>query len=309
MKTYLIVEDDPIKENSYRKFSQRYANRGIQLRAKASPNGAITLLMNPAELSAIDGVIADFQLGGERPDNHHRRIEVTAPDSTPYTCSTGLGVLDWVHSVAPDMPLWALTNDAATHAPLFMSAASLWLDAKPLNVERLKVGTPLADALAEELLAPERYGELNPHWERIDNARSAFAELLNTPYSGEESFDWLTALTHLKPGTAGFIPTLTDTIRQVTLNPKLNAYAHTLAPVMAQWQLLLEEIYQDFPVDRKEHLWPALDPDALPRNLNAWSQFNPITEFLGDHSECKEFFKAADVRMALTKWRTRGQVP
>jgi hypothetical protein len=206
--------------------------------------------------------------------------------------------------------LWALTNDAATHAPLFMSAASLWLDAKPLHVDRLaEAGTPRSDRMLDELLAPECYRRVNPLWDRIDDSRVAFHELLNTPYSGAEAFDWLNALTHLHGAPGGFIPALNNEIRQVTLNPQLNAYAHTLAPAMAKWQLRLEEIYRDFPVDREEDSWPRLDEDDLPTSLKTWAQFNPIAGFLGAHNECQEFFEAEDVRMALTKWRRRGEQP
>lgn len=310
MKTYMIIEDDPGKANAYRKFRDYYADRGVTFHTVSSPNAAISALQDDAVRTSVAGVIADFELGGRRHDNRHKRIQIPGHDGMTYTISTGLGVLDWVHSVDPGLPLWALTNDAATHAPLFMSAASLWLDAKPLHIDRLtEAGTPRSDRMLDELLAPERYGSLNPLWDRIDDSRAAFHELLNTPYSGEEAFDWINALTHLHGAPGGFIPTLTNKIRQITLNPNLNAYAHTLAPVMAKWQLRLDEIYRDFPVDRDEDNWPQLDEDQLPTGLKTWAEFNPITGFLGAHTECQEFFEAEDVRMALTKWRCRGEQP
>ncbi len=310
MKTYLIIEDDPGKANAYSKFRDHYADRGVTFHTVSSPNAAITGLQNGETRSRIAGVIADFELGGRRIDNRHKRIQVAGPGGDSYTISTGLGVLDWVHSLEPILPLWALTNDAATHAPLFMSAASVWLDAKPLHVDRLtEVGTARSDRMLEELLEPQYYSRLNPLWARIDNSRAAFHELLNTPYSSEEAFDWLNALTHLHGAPGGFIPTLNNKIRQITLNPKLSAYAHTLSPAMAKWQLRLEEIYQDFPVDREEDRWPKLDEDDLPTGLKAWAEFNPITDFFGAHNECQEFFEAEDVRMALTRWRGRGERP
>jgi hypothetical protein len=78
---------------------------------------------------------------------------------------------------------------------------------------------------------------------------------------------------------------------------------------MAKWQLRLAEIYQDFSVDRQEHRWPLIDEDALPHSIKAWDEFNPITDFLGANAQCREFFEAADVRLALTKWRDRGEGP
>lgn len=307
MKTYLIVEDDPIKKSRYMKFGEHY---GVRFIATASPKGALTWLQeNPKQRAELSGVIADFELKCRRRDNWDRRIDVPGPDGNNYTVSTGLGVLDWVHSVEPDLPLWALTDVTATHAPLFMSAASLWLDAKPLSVERLgERGTPLADGMYEELQDPNRYAAVNPAWKWVDESRAAFNELMQTPYSGVEAFDWLNALTHLRRAPGGFIPAVTASIRNVTLNQKITAYANTLAPCMAKWQLRLEEIYQDFSVDREEERWPTLDEDHLPSAITIWDDFNPITDFLGDNSECQEFFEAADTRMALTKWRARSDV-
>lgn len=304
MKTYLIVEDDPIKKSGYMKFGEHY---GVRFIPTASPSGAITVLQDPRRRAELSGVIADFELKCRR--HLDRCIDVAGPDGNDYTISTGLGVLDWVHTVDPGMPLWALTDVTATHAPLFMSAASLWLDAKPLAVERLRGrGTPLADAMFKELQDPTTYTTANPTWRWVDESRAAFNELLQTKYSGVEAFDWLTALTHLGRASGGFVPALTNAIRQVTLNQRITAYANTLGPCMAKWQLRLEEIYQDFPVDRQKECWPVLDEDHLPGGLQAWDAFNPITDFLGNNPECQEFFEAQDVRMALTKWRGRGDV-
>jgi hypothetical protein len=307
MRTYLIAEDDPTKKSKYIKFGQYYGVRFIPV---ASPQAAIAVLQKPDDYPRIDGVIADFELGGQRRDNwSHVRINMLGPDGESYAISTGLGVLDWAHSLHRNMPLWALTDLSAAHAPLFMSAASLWLDAKPLSIERLyQPDTPLGDEMFEELQQPSRYETFNPQWKWIDEARASFAELLQTSYSSHQAFDWLNALTHLR-AHRGFIPALTDQIRQVTLNPTLNAFANTLAPCMAKWQLRLSEIYQDFSVDRQEARWPVIDEGDLPRSIKLWEDFNPITDFLGANNQCREFFEATDVRLALTNWQARGQTP
>jgi hypothetical protein len=78
---------------------------------------------------------------------------------------------------------------------------------------------------------------------------------------------------------------------------------------MAMWQLHLEDVYKGFPDMREKERWPRFDSDDLPRALNAWPDFNPITDFLGAHAECREFVAAEDVRLALTKWRRRGETP
>jgi hypothetical protein len=306
MRTYLIAEDDPTKKSNYMKFGKHYGVRFIPV---ASPRAAITVLQKPGDYPRIDGVIADFELGGQRRDNwRHVRVDVPGLDGHTYPISTGLGVLDWAHSLDPGIALWALTDLSAAHAPLYMSSASLWLDAKPLSIERLyQADMPLGDEMFEELQDPAQYKTLNPQWKWIDEARAAFNELMQTPYSGHEAFDWLNALTHLR-AHGGFIPALTNQIRQVTLNPRVNAFANTLAPCMAKWQLRLAEIYQDFSVDREEHRWPRIDEDDPPRSINVWDEFNPITDFLGANSQCREFFEAADVRVALTKWRDRGEI-
>jgi hypothetical protein len=204
MRTYLIAEDDPTKKSKYMKFATRYGVRFIPV---PSPRAAITVLQKPDDFPRIDGVIADFELGGQRHDNwSHVRIDVPGPDGDNYAISTGLGVLDWAHSFDPGMALWALTDMSATHAPLFMSAASLWLDAKPLSIERLyQTDTPLGNEMFEELQDPGQYKTLNPQWVWIDESRAAFHELLQTPYSGHEAFDWFNALTHLR-ATAGLSP-------------------------------------------------------------------------------------------------------
>jgi hypothetical protein len=303
MRTFLIAEDDPTKKSKYVHFGRHY---GIRFIPVASARAAYTVLQKPQDYPAIDGVIADFELGGQRRDNWpHTRIDATGPDNQTYSISTGLGVLDAAHSLNRDMPLWALTDLSAAHAPLYMSAASLWLDAKPLSIERLyQPHTPLGDETYEELQQPSSYETFNPQWRWIDEARSSFEALVQTPYSSHEAFDWLNALTHLR-AHRGFIPALTEQIRLITHNPTLNAFANTLAPCMAKWQLRLAEIYQDFSVDRQESRWPILDEDDLPRSIRPWEDFNPISDFLGANAQCREFFESSDVRVALMRWRSQ----
>jgi hypothetical protein len=305
MKTYLIIEDDVKKAGNYRQFADHY---GVKFILAASPQAALSWWnANAHTVGTLSGVMADFELRCGRATNQHLRIDVTDPKGIIYTLSTGLGVLDWIHTAAPDMPLWALTDASAAHAPLFMSAASLWLDAKPLVVERLySQDTPLGDAMFAELSSPASFAASNPTWKWVDESRASFNELMHTPYSGVEAFDWLEALTHLGRASGGFVPTLTAAIRKVIPDQTIKAYANTLAPCMAKWQLLLDEIYQDFPVDRDEQRWPAIDEANLPTSMRPWDAFNPITDFLGENTECKEFFAAQDVRTALTKWHDRG---
>lgn len=307
MSTYLVVEDDLVKRNRYTRFAQHY---GVRFEYATTPRTAVKHLQDKRRRELFSGVIADFELKCRRRDNWPNRIVVDGPSGEKYTISTGLGVLDWVHRADPRKPLWSLTDVSATHAPLFMSAAALWFDAKPLAIERLyECGTPAGDRLYEELQNPRNYVRLNPHWMWVASAREALQQLLNTPYTGVEAFDWLNALTHLRPSTSGFIPALEKQIRQLTLNQNIKAHAHSLAPVLAKWQVYLGEIYQDFAVDRQVGRWPPLDLDRPPKALGIWEEFNPITDFLGANSECEEFFEADDVRLALTQWRVRGEKP
>lgn len=305
---YMIVEDDPTKAAAYRAFERHYRTSGFEFRIMHSPKLAIDTLSDPAERSEFDGVIADFGLGGSRQDNWHKRIDVDGPDGESYTISTGLGVLDWVHTLDPELHLWALTSDNAAHAPLFMSAAALWLDAKPLSLTRLTTpGSALGDRMRDELLSPGLYARLNPSWRRMDNAAAAIAALLDRELTSVESFDWIHALSSLEGLHRGLIPALSERIASITGNPRLRAFSNTLAPAMATWQIHLDEVYQDFPDMRQKDRWQRFDPDRLPGALSAWGSFNPFTDFLGEHTETREFFAAEDVRVALSRWRRRGR--
>ncbi|OBG82646.1 hypothetical protein A5699_05705 [Mycobacterium sp. E802] len=310
MTVYMIVEDDPTKGTAYRAFERHYRSDDVEFRIMHSPKVALETLADTRERSEFDGVIADFGLGGCRQDNWHKRIEIDGPDGTPYTVSTGLGVLDWVHTVDPELHLWALTSDNAAHAPLFMSAAALWLNAKPLSLTRLTTpGSALGDRTRDEFLEPNRFTQLNPSWRRMDNASAALAALLNRELTAVESFDWIHALSSLKGLHRGLIPALNERIQSITRNSKLKAFSNTLAPAMATWQIHLDEIYEGFPDMRQKTRWQQFDPDRLPGALSAWGEFNPFTDFLADHTETREFFAAEDVRIALMKWRGRGQRP
>ncbi|WP_431240993.1 hypothetical protein ACQ86B_29150 (plasmid) [Mycolicibacterium aichiense] len=312
MKTFLIVEDNPTKAQGIRGFREIHAKAaGIDFVAKSNPIGALNVLRDPTQRAQLAGVIADFELGCRRDDNDQFRAAAIRDDGSTYKVSTGMGVLDWAHSVDRNLPLWALTNDAATHAPLYMTAANLWLDAKPLHVDRFSPhanSTAAADMIAE-LLDPYGCGHLNPHTERVENASLALGELLNVSYVKAEAFDWLQALIEMTVGTEGFIPALNKTIQDSTGIATLKAHSNTLGPAMAMWQILLDEIYSEFPVDRREELWPVLDRNNLPKNLTPWAEFNPITGFLAKNDECREFFGSADVRVALSNWRARGDRP
>lgn len=304
---FLIVEDDGIKRARYTSFAEHY---GLTFTYAATPLRALHHLQDQSSRSQFAGVIADFALNCRRQDHWHHRANVSGPDGDRYTISTGLGVLDWLHRVDPGKPLWALTDVSATHAPLFMSAAALWLEAKPLSLERLyEYNTHAGNRMFEELKNPRSYADLNPNWMFIAGARDSFQKLLDTPYTGVEAFDWLNALTHLTPSISGFVPSLEKAVRELTGNPNIKAHAHSLAPVMAKWQVYLDEVYQDFAVDRQIERWPVLDPDNPPRALSPWDDFNPIINVLGANSECTEFFEADDVRMALRQWRARGEQP
>ncbi|WNG81138.1 hypothetical protein C6A86_023555 [Mycobacterium sp. ITM-2016-00316] len=306
----MIVENDPGKQSGYRAFERHYRAKrvDIEFRIMNSAPDAIATLSNAGERCEFDGVIADFGLGGDRPDVWHARVEVPGPAGSKYTVSTGLGVLDWAHAADPTLRLWALTNDSAAHAPLFMSAATLWLNAKPLSITRFdEPGGPLADRLVEELLKPELHAKLNPAWKRVLDASAALDAMLNVEYSDEEAFDWLHALTSLEGVHRGFIKALNARIQAITQNPQRRAFANTLSPAMAAWQIYLEEVHQGFPDVRQKNRWPQFDVDHLPRALKAWDSFNPFTDFLAVHRECREFFGSEDVRFALTRWRDGGQ--
>ena len=307
VKLFLVGEDDPVRAKYFQQFARHYSDNGVIFKVASSAANLITTLRDPATRSSLSGVVTNFDFGGQRADQGHKRLEVEEPSGRRYFISTGIGVLDWIHTTEPSMPLWAATYANSPHAPLFMSAASLWFGAKPLDIGRVfSAGTPLGHGLLNELQAPDSHANLNQLWQLIEHAQFAFEELLNTPYGGIEAFDWLHALTHLPARPGGFVQALTARIRNLTLNPDVRVHANTIAPKMAKWQLCLEEMYLGFPINRDEDAWPHFDEARLPKSLISWTEFNPFTDFLGRDTGCSEFFGANDVRVALARWREAG---
>ncbi len=145
---FLIVEDN----NNKRRRAAFASHFNLQFTFTTTPVDAIRYLEDEMRRAELDGVIADFALDCQRLDNSRHRVDVSGPDGNPYAISTGLGVLDWIHRLDPRKPLWALTDVSAAHSPLFMSAAALWLDAKPLSLERLyEFNTHAGNRMFEEL--------------------------------------------------------------------------------------------------------------------------------------------------------------
>lgn len=311
---YLVVEDQATKAVNYRRFEQQYqtVDDDFQFVIAYTPKHAFQLLTDVRRPSGLVGVIADFSLSASRPDSVDR-AEVPAeldPDGVGYQIQTGLGVLDWVHHIEPDISLWTLTDVTAGHAPLFMGAGFLWLGAMPLSVGRFTQLGALSDQLFAELRDPAKSPKINPIWSNAEDAAAAFETLLNRSYNGIESFDCLRAMIAMSWSIAsrGFEKPYVDALRRVTGREEVNFWTQTFARDMTLWQWALEDMYRKFPtVNTKAERWPHFTVEQ--QALKAWADFNPFTDFLARNHQCEEFFTAPDVAIAFRRWRRRHSQP
>lgn len=312
MRRFLIVDDAAARIDEYIAFNNTCGrSQGIQLVPVASPRKAMAALGKYP--NAFDGgVIADFALGGHRDDSLGERVRSPVVDENSdveYEISTGLGILDWVHSHNRDTPLWALTEGDAAHAPLYMSAANLWLGALPLQARRFSDAPAVQRILAEELSAPTAASRTNPLYSAIvDEAAPSFDLLMNTRHKDVETIEWLHALATLPRPTRrhGFEEIVQVRIGELAGRDDIRIYFHRgFAECLTHWQYQLQQIYDQFPELTRKIPWPKID--AAAKNLAAWNEFNPFADFLGAQPECVEFLHADDVRVALKRWRDRGE--
>lgn len=309
---YLIVEDQATKAVNYKEFEKDYQlqNTGFDFEfvLAYTPRIAYQLLISPNRPAGLAGVIADFSLGATTPHHANERAVVAAtadPLGIGYEIWTGLGILDWVHQNEPEVPLWALTDVTAAHAPLFMGGSALWLGASPLSVGRFTQKGPLRDQLLAELRDPARAKDINPIWHKVEEAALAFRTLLNRRYNGIESFDCMRAFISMQWSVAsrGFEQPFVRELQAITGRDEVRIFTQTFARDMTLWQWSLEDMYEPFPINRKAERWPVFDREQ--RALKAWADFNPFTDFLARNSECEEFFLAPDVDVCFRRWRAR----
>jgi hypothetical protein len=190
-----------------------------------------------------------------------------------------------------------------------MSAANLWFGALPLQARRFSDATAVQEILADELVNPTAAARVNPLYGPIvDEAASSFDLLMNTHHKDVETIEWLYALATLPRPTRrhGFEEIVQDRIRELVGRNDIRIYFHRgFADCLAHWQRHLQQIFDQFPEITRKVPWPTIDPAA--RNLAAWNDFNPFSDFLGAQPECREFLEARDVRVALQRWRHRGE--
>lgn len=309
---YLIVEDQATKAVNYKEFEKDYQglDPGFEFVVAYTPRHAYQLLTSPGRPPGLAGVIADFSLGASRDDHSANRAEVLPthdPQGKGYEIWTGMGILDWVRQTEPQVPLWALTDVTAGHAPLFMGGSFLWLGARPLSVGRFTQKGPLRDQLFVELRNAERAPQVNPIWGKVEDAAAAFRTLLNRRYNGIESFDCLRAFITMRWSVAsrGFEQPFVQELRNITGRDDVRIFTQTFARDMTLWQWSLEDMYAHFPINRKAERWPVFDNEQ--RALRAWADFNPFTDFLAKNSECEEFFLAPDVELCFRRWRATSE--
>jgi hypothetical protein len=301
---YLLLDDNQDRiDLIYRPFVDRYRANGLMVVPVRGPRQAIELLAHPDRESDLAGVIADFEIGGRPTHNAYKRITVDGPNGTVYPISTGIGVLDWIRKREPDVALWAVTDISARHAPLFLTAANLWHDARPLTLDRFRGSHDVTDRLFAELREPGRFEELNPTWQKVSQARPHLTSMLDEPYLGVEALDWLHALVTLPSATqGGFIAKLEETVRSISGQPNIHAAPETFAPMLGRWQDEFSLLLRAFSVQPD---WPQTNGAV---DLTPWSESNPLVEYLASNSECHEFLVSADVRLAFGRWRAANRV-
>lgn len=288
----------------------------IEFEAAFSPAAAIASLADHGE--QFTGVIADFELNASRPDYGRRRAQVRNSQGDAYPVSTGLGVLDWAHRNFPGLTLWTVIDTSASHAPLYVGAAALWLNALPIDVDRFDTSERTVGTLLRELGNPANARTLNDLWPTVIHVKDRFEELLNKRHQGIETLDWMAGMATLSRrnygrGAGGFTGRLAERMTQIT-GSEVAVHRHRLSAFLAAWQNTLADIYAGFDVDHgviQSDRWPLVDEarirgDRALQDLAHWDGFNPFTDFFGERDECVEFLVSADVRMALRHYRERS---
>lgn len=295
---YLLVDDDSYRvDNEYRPFANRYRPQGLSVYPARSPRAAIDLLAQPQRQPGLAGALVDFELGGRRRDRTQVRIEVRGPDGVDYPISTGIGVLDWISAHEPGLPVWAVTDIAAVHAPIYLTSANLWFGARPLTIDRFTTSHDVTDRLFAELSQPDLAENLNPAWSQITSASTHFESLLNRSLADVEATEWMRALASVPSGLGGgFAKALGKAIVNVVGRP-VRVGTEELATAMAHWQHELAQTLGTFSV-RVD--WPDVSGAV---NLSPWGDVNPFADFLGKNSECVEFLESLDVQRAFRRWR------
>lgn len=283
-RRYLIVDDD------LGRFDGRYKPVATRVRGSSSdivftppayaPSRAIEILSERGD--EFSGVLADCDLNATRADVvADKQVRVEDSGGRGYMLSTGLGVLDWVHRNLPGVATWALIDTSATHAPLYTSAASLWLGAKPMDVNRFRDTDEHVANLVAELDNPRDPLHLNPLWPVVKHSTALFDQLMNKTHQGVETLDWLGAmatLTRRNYGPGGFTARLGERLQQIT-GREITVHRHRLAAFLAGWQVLLAEMYYGFSIDDEVISWddwPMVDEaeiraDRRKQDLSHWT--------------------------------------
>lgn len=256
------------------------------------------------ELAAFDGIIVDFHLDTSTAATHEP-LTYRPPDSAngAVPITTGMGVMLWLKTAVPDVPLLSFCESSAPHARLFMTAAWVWLDCGAIDANDPK--QVIQDVLIEGDLAEGRLS-INRQIAAAAEPFSQWMDSLLQLRPSVEAYDWLRLYRNC--GTIGARAELQRRTMKHYGGRKIAQKAY--GEMMCRWQSALAEFLRAF--DPKVDLsdWPDLSPwpDRPERGFSSklWDKRNPVLDYI-NHGSRELFFTAADVRAALAFHRSVHQ--
>lgn len=250
------------------------------------------------ELRQFEGAIVDFHLNPlTRPAYRAFSYDNPALFDAPVEITTGMGVLLYLRRYAPDMILYGETEASSKHAPFFLCAAAEWCGAEPINV------LESSDTLREVFLDPGgESGHLQTWYPAMAAAIEPFRRLMDSALGHKkivEAYDWLRCYRKCeKPRPHVQLKSEVKRILGVKHGIELRG---TYIELMRVWQTELAEIVTLWGGDVSG--WPDLGGKVTHAT---WSDNNPVLDYVGE-AAYDVFFNAADVRAALTYYRTYGE--
>ncbi len=251
------------------------------------------------DLDSFEGAIVDFHLDTSLSQSY-KPLLYENPDilEAPVEIRTGLGVMLYLQKRRPDMTLYGFTELAQYHAQLFLAAASLWLGAEPINADE-------NPRILQDILLEREDREKQAAYRRMTNATDPFKKLMDSCLhrNPPEAYDWLRCYRECsgpKPHTA-LADVMVKKLGREKMGRRKDVDAtHTYVPMMIRWQETLAEFVQAWGGDTSQ--WPDITGTVSQR---AWEKQNPVLEYIGKY-QYGTFFNAADVRAALTYYRSRS---
>lgn len=296
---YLLVDDQGKRS---RVFSQQVSVPG-ELVFTMVDDPELLLDLSDEELGQFDGAIVDFHLNTSTSPSYEPLMLVD-PElyPAPVEVRTGMGVMLYLKRHAPLMGVYGMTELTHGHAQLFLAAAAEWLGAEPLNV-----GEP-PEILRRVLLDPEgELAHLQASHRQMREATEPFRRLMDSCLGRRhltETYDWLRCY-RLCNGPRAHNQVAGALTRVLGLRVPVDL-EKTFFPMMTLWQDDLEAFVRAWGEDTSG--WPDLSAGV---SAKTWADRNPVLDYVKPGAY-DTFFNSADVRAALTYYRSRsgeGEAP